>query len=314
MRTPRNNTGPFSRPVRKISSAGFGMMRDNTLFSFRRRDDEHDAGSYQGCEADQVFGQHWAFQVGLGRIFPEDKTKAALASLWKNNFAPDAGVYRSRPENASGRWFAMAGEACLLICTYPQGKPGGLDGWPANYFNENWNGIEHQVAGHMVWEGMVQEGLAVQRALHDRYHPSKHNPWNEVEWGDHYARSMASYGVFTAICGFEYHGPKGRMAFAPRLTPENFRAAFTGAEGWGTFTQTHDGPSLHAMIEIKWGQLGLKTLTLTPVKPGTKGPVAAMLDGSRVALTSRAEDERVVIDFHERITLSSQNKLCVVLG
>ncbi len=275
---------------------------------------EHDVGSYQGCEADQVFGQHWAFQVGLGRIFPEEKTKAALKSLWKYNFTPDAGVYRSRPENASGRWFAQAGEACLLICTYPQGKPGGLSGWPANYFNENWNGIEHQVAGHMIWEGLVQEGLSVQRALHDRYHPSKHNPWNEVEWGDHYARSMASYGVFIAACGFEYHGPKGTMAFAPRLTPENFRAAFTSSEGWGTFAQTFDGSAQRATIEVKWGKLELKTLTLTPVKPGVKGTAKTTIDGKVIAFDSRLENDRVMIDFRERFTLASASKLEVTMA
>ena len=88
---------------------------------------------------------------------------------------------------------------------------------------------------------MVQEGLAITRAIHDRYHASRRNPWNEVECGDHYARAMASYGVFLAACGYEYHGPKGHLAFAPRLTPEDFRAAFTTAEGWGTFSQKRDG-------------------------------------------------------------------------
>jgi non-lysosomal glucosylceramidase len=166
----------------------------------------------------------------------------------------------------------------------------------------------------MIWEGLLQEGLAVQRALHDRYHASKHNPWNEVEWGDHYARSMASYGVFTAVCGFEYHGPKGTMAFAPRLTPDNFRAAFTAAEGWGTFAQTHDGSTQHATIEVKWGKLGLKTLTLTPVKPGAKGTATATLSGQKVPLTARLEKDRVVIDFSERLGLTPQNKLEVVIG
>ena len=275
---------------------------------------EHDVGSYQGCEADQVFGQHWAHQLGLGRIFPEEKTKAALASLWKYNFTPDVGVYRARPENASGRWFAMAGEACLLICTFPQGKPAGLGGWPANYFNENWGGIEHQVAGHMIWEGLVQEGLAVERALHDRYHASKHNPWNEVEWGDHYARSMASYGVFTAVCGFEYHGPKGTMAFAPRLTPEDFRAAFTGAEGWGSYAQTQDGDQMRASIELKWGRLDLQMLTLTPVKPSADLVVTATLDGREVPVQARLQDERAVIHFSNRLALSAGQKLNLALG
>ena len=70
------------------------------------------------------------------------------------------------------------------------------------------NGFEYQVAGHMIWEGMVKEGLAVERAIHDRYHASRRNPWNEVECGDHYARSMASYGVFIAACGYEHTAPR----------------------------------------------------------------------------------------------------------
>ena len=142
------------------------------------------------------------------------------------------------------------------------------------YFNECMNGFEYQAAGHMIWEGMVQEGLAVTRAIHDRYHPSRRNPWNEVECGDHYARSMASYGVFLAACGYEYHGPKRHLAFAPRLSPEDFRAAFTTAEGWGTFSQKdadgQRGTALRvAVVRVAWGKLQLKTLGLVAAA-GTK--------------------------------------------
>ena len=95
------------------------------------------------------------------------------------------------------------------------------------------NGFEYQAAGHMIWEGHgARRAWRCARSLHDRYHASRRNPWNEVECGDHYARSMASYGVFLAACGFEYHGPKGHLA-SPRAEPEDFRAAFTSAEGWG---------------------------------------------------------------------------------
>ncbi len=131
------------------------------------------------------------------------------------------------------------------------------------YFNECMNGFEHQVAGHMIWEGMLLEGLAVERAVHDRYNAARRNPWNEVECGDHYARSMASYGVFIAACGFAYHGPKGHIAFAPRLTPENFRAPFTSAEGWGTFEQKFDDDAMHAALVLKYGRLRLRSVDLT---------------------------------------------------
>jgi hypothetical protein len=119
----------------------------------------------------------------------------------------------------------------------------------------------------MVWEGMVQEGLAVTRAVHDRYHAARRNPWNEVECGDHYARSMASYGVFLAACGFEYHGPKGRLGFTPRLSPDRFKAAFTGAEGWGTFSQERAASGIAAAVTVKHGRLRVSTLVLAPKAP-----------------------------------------------
>jgi non-lysosomal glucosylceramidase len=82
---------------------------------------------------------------------------------------------------------------------------------------------------------------------------------------------MAYYGVYMAACGFEYHGPKGYIALAPRLTPENFKGAFTAAQGWGTFTQTIRNGTQAAMIDLKWGMLRLRTLALTP----RRGPLNA---------------------------------------
>ncbi len=146
------------------------------------------------------------------------------------------------------------------MCTWPTGEAARTREGFDFYFNECMNGFEYQAAGHMLWEGMLTEGLAVCRAIHDRYHPSRRNPWNEVECGDHYARSMASYGVFLAACGFEYHGPKAHLGFAPRLQPENFRAPFTAAEGWGTLEQKREGQVQTQRIELKHGTLRLRTL------------------------------------------------------
>jgi hypothetical protein len=225
-----------------------------------------------GCEIDQVFGQSWAFQVGLDRVLPQKETQSALKALWRYNFTPDVGPYRQQYK--PGRWYAMPGEAGLLMCSFPrsdwdyqQAKGKGPD-WAAGYFNECMSGFEYQVAGHMIWEGLVTEGLAVTRAIHDRYHPSRRNPWNEVECGDHYARSMASYGVFLAACGYEYHGPNGHLGFAPRVTsetpgmPSQFKAAFTTAQGWGAFSQQASSAALNCRIDLKWGTLTLRSLAL----------------------------------------------------
>src|SRR5437868_2516203 len=116
---------------------------------------------------------------------------------------------------------------------------------------------------------MFTEGLAVTRAVHDRYHASRRNPWNEVECGDHYARSMASYGVFLAACGFECHGPNGHLGFAPRVMAKgnksqasSFKAAFTTPQGWGTFSQESSAQSVTCRVRLKWGKLRVQSLAL----------------------------------------------------
>jgi hypothetical protein len=307
----------FAQTTRQIFARGSRNL-DRQLFNgeyyYQIPDKDHvrSVGSHNGCEIDQVFGQSWAFQVGLGRILPEGNVKKALAALWKYNFAPDVGPFRAA--HKPGRWYAMAGEAGLIMCTWPQGEAARLQQGFDYYFNECMNGFEYQAAGHMIWEGMVQEGLAVTRAIHDRYHPSRRNPWNEVECGDHYARSMASYGVFLAACGYEYHGPKRHLAFAPRLSPQNFRAAFTTAEGWGAFSQKDDAGRRKAQVVVRWGKLALKTLALATaakVKPTT---VTATLAGQPLEAKLIVANGRATIEFVKEVMIEAGQELVVELA
>ncbi len=276
-----------------------------------RRADAINSGT--GCHIDQVFGQSWAFQVGLGRVLPEKETRTALKSLWRYNFTPDVGPYREA--HKPGRWYAMPGEGGLLMCTFPRAdwdyakaKGKGAD-WAAGYFNECMNGFEYQAAGHMIWEGMTMEGLAVTRMLHDRYHPGRRNPWNEIECGDHYARSMASYGVYLAACGFSSHGPKGRLGFAPRLTPDNFRCAFTAPEGWGTFSQQAAAGSHQAALDLKWGRLKLRELSLALLQDQRARGVTASVEGRSVGASLTQDRRTVIIRFEPGIELNAGQQL-----
>jgi hypothetical protein len=273
-----------------------------------------------GCYIDQVFGQTWAHWVGLGRLFDRDKQLSALRALWKYNFVPDVGPFRE--QFPRGRWYAMAGDAGLLMCTWPKGgqNPDFKDHWQSMYFNECMSGFEWQAAAHMIAEGidqpdLLQNGLAISRAIHDRYNAKLRNPYNEIECSDHYARAMASFGAYQAACGFTCHGPNGEIGFAPRLTPESFKCAFTAAEGWGTFRQRHDKgkAALDATLDVKWGQLRLRKLHLSIPRYEETPPVVATLGGKRVQATFRQMDGQTVIEFASDIVVQKNQPLKVRL-
>jgi len=291
----------FADECRRIHEAG----RENSvraLFNgeyFVQRVDLQAHPDWQyadGCLADQMFGQGWAHQVGLGYVYPEATVRSALRSVWRYDWAPDVGPQNRAHEPE--RWFARPGDAGLFTCTWPLSHH--LGPRSTEYRDEIWTGIEYQVAGHMAWEGMLLEALAVCRGVHERYHPSRHNPWNEIECGDHYARSMASWGVLLGLAGFAYHGPQGRLGFAPRLTPERFRCAFTAAEGWGTLAQQRTGTTQTDAIAVRWGLVRLRSVALelpprarlrgtTVTLDGASIPVRAGQDGARVTLRAEAD-------------------------
>jgi len=165
----------------------------------------------------------------------------------------------------------------------------------------------------MIAEGMVKEGMAVLKTLDERYDGNKRNPFNEVECGDHYGRSMASYGAFIAITGFTYHGPKRHIGFAPKLTPEDFKAAFTAAEGWGSYSQKISGGEFKAELVVKYGQVPLRTMSLVP--PGGKGSrkVSAMADGKPLTVSATEKDGSAEVIFSKDLILKAGQRLEVSL-
>ncbi len=272
-------------------------------------------GVGNGCYIDQIFGQTWAHWLGLGRLFDRDKQLSSLRALWKYNFVPDVGPFREK--FTQGRWYAKAGDAGLIMCSWPRGgkDPALSKHWQYGYFNECMSGFEYQAAAHMVWEGhdnpdLLEHGLAITRAIHDRYNASLRNPYNEIECSDHYSRAMASYGVYQSVCGYEYHGPKGHIGFAPRLSPENFKAAFTGAQGWGSLYQERTADKQVNKITVHWGELHLNTLAITVLEDRSVARVELSLCGQLLKNTSDMNGSSLVIRFDE--TVIRQNTALIV--
>ncbi len=263
-----------------------------------------------GCLADQLFGQSWAHQVGLDYLYPPETVRAALTAVWKYCWAPDVTAQnRAHPPE---RWFLSAGDAGLFTCTWPRSRHGGPKS--TRYRDEIWTGIEYQVASHLAREGMLTGALAICRAIHDRYHPRRFNPWNEVECGDHYARALASWGVLLGLAGFEYHGPRGHLGWAPRLTPEHFRCAFTAAEGWGTLAQRREGGRQVNTLGVRWGRVRLRTLALEAAEAAAPQAARVRLDGQELVATSRREGRRWVVELAAPVTVAAGQTLEVTLA
>ncbi|MFK4086905.1 GH116 family glycosyl hydrolase [Kribbella sp. NPDC020789] len=259
------------------------------------------ANSNRGVFIDQMYGQTYTAQLGLPRVFAPDKARTALTRLYQNNFQPNPAEYRV-PGIPPGRIYAMPNEPGTIMAAWPNGGSDLANG--ERYFAEVWTGQEWQFAAQLFAEGMTAEGLAVSRAIYDRHRAEKRNPYNEIEASDHYARAMMSFGTYLAACGYEYHGPRGHLGFAPRLTPEEFACAFTAAEGWGRYHQTRTATTQVATIEVRHGQVQLTTLAFETVRPATA--VTVTRSGTTLPATLAVSGNRAVVTLGTAAVLTDQ--------
>jgi uncharacterized protein (DUF608 family) len=264
-----------------------------------------------GCMSDQLIGQWWAHQLGLGYILPQEMVVSSLRSIFKYNWKSDLTGWPHAP-----RAFAGARDKGLIICTWPRG---GRPPRVMNYSDEVWTGIEYQVAAHMLFEGMTEEGLAVAKGARDRYDglpraPIPRNPWNEIECGGHYARAMSSWSLLLAASGYEYDGPAKRLRFTPRLRPEGIQAFFAGPEGWGTLRQTRQAGKWTQENEIRVveGRFDLISLHLRCAGAVTKARVTAA--GTSLNAALRGSDADLEIALKAPVALRSGQALVVRLA
>ena len=164
----------------------------------------------EGCEIDQCLAQWHAHLCGLGEIFDKAQLQTALHSLYRHNFLPDM-----RRHYNTFRLFAVNGETGAIICSFPDGVK--APAIPIPYAQESMHGFEYALAGLMIAEGMTDEGMAIVTAVRDRYRGYNRNPFNEIECGSNYARSMASFALLPLFSGFSFDMTKGRLGFAPVL-------------------------------------------------------------------------------------------------
>ena len=108
----------------------------------------------------------------------------------------------------------MDDEAGTIICSYPEKIEKPII--PIPYCEEVMTGFEYAAAGLMLANGYTDECETMVRAIRDRYDGEKRNPWDEIECGHNYARSMASYSLMPLWSGFSFDMSENYIGFAPR--------------------------------------------------------------------------------------------------
>jgi uncharacterized protein (DUF608 family) len=211
-----------------------------------------------GCISDGVMGAWLAWVCGLETPQSKAKISSNLRAIFQNNFKNSLWEH-ANPQRPG---YAIGDEPGLLLCTWPKG---GKPSLPFIYSDEVWTGIEYRVASHLIAEGMVVEGLTVVKALRSRYEGHVRNPWNEYEYGNYYARAMASYALLQALSGFRYSAPEKKLYFGLQLlgkidSPQRpiFQTFFSTATGWGTIRLTPK----HLIIDLAEGELIIDKLVL----------------------------------------------------
>jgi non-lysosomal glucosylceramidase len=190
-----------------------------------------DAPKYQygkGCLSDQLFGQLCAKVAGLGYLVDPNMVKSGLKSVFKYNFRDPLGDHANMQ-----RIYAVSDESGLLLCSWPRGS---RPQFPFVYSDEVWTGIEYQVANHLIYEGMVGDGLKIVRAVRKRYDGIRRNPYNEFECGSHYARAMSSWGLVLSLSGFSYDGVDKTVYLNPQWNKgREMKCFFSTNTVWGVF-------------------------------------------------------------------------------
>jgi uncharacterized protein (DUF608 family) len=259
----------------------------------------------EGCLSDQALGQWMAMIAGLGRFLPEDRLKTTLGSIYRYNFLTDF-----RDFSNCQRTYALGDEKGLLLCSWPKG---GRPPLPFVYSDEVWTGIEYQVASHMMYEGLLEEGLSIVKAVRDRYDGRRRNPWDEVECGHHYARAMSSWGVLLALSGYSYSGPEMRMGFAPPLHAGDFRTFWSAGSGWGRYFQkTEDDEDLKAGVTVLSGGVNLRELSLRLPPEFLDKRIVSLkgsLDGKVLKLQFAKDGCTVIVSSRKPLTVSAGQEL-----
>ncbi|HUW18146.1 MAG TPA: GH116 family glycosyl-hydrolase [Sedimentisphaerales bacterium] len=267
-------------------------------------------GAYQlgaGSISEQIHGQLYARMLGLEDIYSRENIHKAAASLFKYNY-----IDSSYDHINTNRVYSVGNEGGLLIACWPKG---GRPERPLLYCDETQIGYEYQAAGNMLYEGYILEGLTVIKSIRDRFDGKKRNPFCEIEWGNHYARSMANYNALLALSGFRYSAVEKLLRLAPKVYENQFCVFFSVDSGWGVLSQQISPNRQTLKVDVKKGNLAVEKINLLTDKSVKKVRVTAPEGiGAKVhkaANESWDVDKMITVQLEKTVTVLPERPLVV---
>lgn len=203
----------------------------------------------KGVLVDQLIGQLMAHFVGLGYLGKEENIKKTHESIMKYNHREQLNDHVNFM-----RSYALADESALLMAAYPKERPK----TPFPYFTEVMTGFEYTAAIGMLYEGQIENGLKCIQNIRDRYDGRKRSPFNEAEYGNHYARAMIAWGGVLAMTGFHYSAVDQSMT----LNPKNGTFFWSNGYQYGTVQISGNDTNKMVKLSCKNDTLTLKNFNL----------------------------------------------------
>ena len=254
------------------------------------------SGLGAGCLSDQLNGQWWAHQLGLGYVLPPDHVQTALRTIVAANLR-----HGFRGWEHGFRKLADADDTGLLLCTWPDGdRPPN----PIRYADEVWTGVEYAVAALCLFEGLEAEGLAILGGVRGRYDGTRRNPYNEIECGDHYSRAMAGWSLLQAWTGSSADVIDERLAVGYR----DGRAPLLAGTAWGSIAIDE-----HAVrVEILGGAFRMAVISV-PLRDDRRATARPELRLDSQPLDIEIDPEPDRIEIRPRVALDLRPGSCLEL-
>jgi uncharacterized protein (DUF608 family) len=285
------NGGYYIQQVRPYRNDQIAPSLRSTMGAEDPQHPEYQVG--EGCLVDQLIGQYLAEVCGLGPLLQPVNVRKTLDSVYRFNHK--RALYT---HDSVQRTFALNDESALVICDYAA-KPRPRIPFP--YFAEVMTGFEYSTAAHMIYAGMVHEGIECIGNIRTRYDGERRNPWDEAECGHHYARAMAAWSGLLALSGFRYAGAEQHVSIKPLSSGRTFKCFWSTATGWGVFTQD----PAETRLTVHHGKLMLRSCSLANRRAGGHVTHAGNTIPSEVEQTGNG----ILIRLHSPVTVSEGEEL-----